>query len=142
MNVWDRFEWLKSQFGCEPIAWLFSDANLLDKPKLLGLLAADPNAESQKAEQSIVFNVAIESGQPLQRGRRGFRFLRIIRNQPSRKATGLQGIDLDYGRNGKVGEPKLSAQIKAGNLLGGLIWGATNAGDRRRYLSIPWELDA
>lgn len=141
MNVWDRFEWLKSQSGCEPIAWLFSDANLLDKPKLLGLLAADPQCRISESRTVHCLQRSNRIWPAFTAGTQGD-FASYVLSGISLlgKRLGFKGLILIMDEMEKWENLNWSAQIQAGNLLGGLIWGATNAGDRRRTYRYPGNL--
>jgi hypothetical protein len=141
MNVWDRFEWLKSQSGCEPISWLFSDANLLDKPKLLGLLAADPQCRISESRTVHCLQRSNRIWPAFTAGTQGD-FASYVLSGISLlgKRLGFKGLILIMDEMEKWENLNWSAQIQAGNLLGGLIWGATNAGDRRRTYRYPGNL--
>lgn len=141
MNVWERFEWLKSQSGCEPIAWLFSDALLLEKPKLLGLLAADPQCRISESRTVHSLQFGNRIWPAFTAGTQGD-FASYVLSGISLlgKRLGFKGLILIMDEMEKWENLNWSAQIQAGNLLGGLIWGATNSGDRRRTYSYPGNL--
>ena len=141
MNVWERFNWLKIQSDCEPIAWLFSDALLLQKPKLLGLLAADPQCRISESRTVHSLQFGNRIWPAFTAGTQGD-FASYVLSGISLlgKRLGFKGLILIMDEMEKWENLNWSAQIQAGNLLGGLIWGATNSGDRRRTYSYPGNL--
>lgn len=141
MSVSERFEWLKTQCGCEPIAWLFSDGKLLEKPELLGLLAADQQWRITHARPVHSLRMHNQIWPAFTAGTQGD-FASYILSGMSLlgKRLGFKGLILIMDEMEKWENLNWNEQIQAGNLLGGLIWGATNSGDRRRTYRYPGDL--
>ena len=136
-----RFDWLKSQCGCDPIAWLFADARLLEKPELLGLLAADPQSRISNARPVHSLRVSNQIWPAFTAGTQGdFASYLLSGISLLGKRLGFKGLIIIMDEMEKWENLNWNEQIQAGNLLGGLIWGATNSEDRRRAYSYPGNL--
>jgi hypothetical protein len=117
--------WLSERIQCRPLVWLLSDRKFLWKPGLMELLAGDPGPVGRRrAEHS-------QGSQPrdwpaFSAGTQGD-FAAYLLSGLGRLARlmGHQGLILLFDEMEKWQDLSWQQQAKAGNLLGGLIWGAT-----------------
>jgi hypothetical protein len=118
--------WLRQELQCEPLAWLLSDPGLCNKPQLVGLLGNEPNisaywarrvhASSQSPSDWISFNAGTQGDLASYLLSGIGRLVRIM---------GHKGLIVILDEMEKWQDLNWKAQSQAGNLLGGLIWGAT-----------------
>ena len=121
-----RKQWLHEQLGCFPLAWLLSDPQLIAKPTLIGLLEGDPNCPASRARKYHawwpearlwpVFNASTQ-------GDFGSFLLAGIGRLA--RVLGYKGLVVIMDKMEKWNQLNWTEQTRAGNLLGGLIWGAT-----------------
>lgn len=130
-----RRAWLSEQLGCEPLAWLLSDPELISKPILLGLLEGDTNVPIGRARDSHVFSPPPRYWPAFTAGTQGD-FASYLLSGIGRLARllGFKGLVILMDEMEKWYELNWTEQARAGNLLGGLIWGATaEVGQRAKH---------
>jgi len=126
-----RYQWLGRELGCRPIAWLFSDPDVLQKPSLAGLLRGDPNVKVATARRDHcapgmshwpAFNASTQGD-----------FASYLLSGLGRivRMLGYRGFFLIFDEMEKWQDVHWREQVKAGNLIGGLIWAATAEDGRR-----------
>jgi hypothetical protein len=127
--------WLEKQLGCFPLSWLLSDPRLPDKPELLGLLEGDPNYPVYLARDRHACPASARMWPAFTAGTQGD-FASFVLSGVGRLARllGYKGFVLIMDEMEKWYELNWAEQSRAGNLLGGLIWGAT-ADEGRRGLN-------
>jgi|GEM_PF-3135108 len=125
-NVQYRRKWLESRIGCRPIEWLFADPGCLDKHNLMALLRGDKSVTANVARSSHVLSGTIQDWPTFSYGTQGDigsyllaglgRLCRLVQ---------FKGLILLFDEMERWQDLDFRAQARAGNLLGGLIWGAT-----------------
>ena len=70
-NAVQRERWLTKQLGCYPLAWLLSDPDMPQKPRLLGILEYDPNYPVTAARMQHVHWVGAKVWPPVIYGTQG-----------------------------------------------------------------------
>jgi hypothetical protein len=131
-TVYQRKQWLEAHIGCPPLAWLLSDPQLTAKPELIGLLGADPNYPIGRARGRHAMTPVPRTWPAFTAGTQGD-FASFILSGIGRVARmlGYKGFVIIMDEMEKWHELNWAQQSQAGNLLGGLIWGATaEEGDR------------
>lgn len=134
-NVYQRKEWLDLHIGCTPLAWLLSDPQLTAKPELIGLLGADPNYPIGRARLRHAMPPVPRTWPAFTAGTQGD-FASFILSGIGRVARtlGYKGFVIIMDEMEKWHELNWAQQSQAGNLLGGLIWGATaEEGERGKH---------
>jgi hypothetical protein len=131
-NGHDREAWLKKEVGCFPLAWLLSDPRLPDKPELIGLLEGDPNCPVSRARNCHACPPVSRSWPAFTASTQGD-FASFVLSGIGRLARtlGYKGLIVIMDEMEKWYELDWAEQSRAGNLLGGLIWGATADEGRR-----------
>lgn len=125
-------EWLQKQIGCDPLAWLLSDPYIVEKPELLGLLGCDPGTHVPTARRRHVWDSDDfwpNFGASTQGDFASFLLSGIGRLV---RLLGFGGLVLVMDEMEKWQDLSWNEQTKAGNLLGGLIWGATTPVGQRK----------
>jgi hypothetical protein len=124
-DVYQRKLWLEEQLGCFPLAWLLSDPRLPDKSELIGLLEGDPNYPVHLARDRHAFPASACTWPAFTAGTQGD-FASFVLSGVGRLARllGYKGLVLIMDEMEKWYELNWAEQSRAGNLLGGLIWGA------------------
>lgn len=127
----DNFRYLKRELGCEPIAWLMSDPELLEKPELLALLACDSQVSVSEARQIHAIGANAKLW-PTFRWRTQGDFASYIMAGLGRltRLLGFKGMLVILDEMEKWERLNLLDQSRGANLLGGLIWGATEKHNR------------
>ena len=125
-NVYQRKEWLESHIDCPSLAWLLSDPQLTVKPGLIGLLGADPNYPIGRAREQHEIPHVPRTWPAFTAGTQGD-FASFILSGIGRvsRMLGYKGFVIIMDEMEKWHELNWAQQSQAGNLLGGLIWGAT-----------------
>ena len=124
--------WLEEQLGCFPLAWLLSDPMLLDKPELIGLLEGDPNYPVHRARARHACPAIPRMWPAFTAGTQGD-FASFVLSGIGRlsRLLGYKGLVVIMDEMEKWYELNWAEQSRAGNLLGGLVWGATADEGRR-----------
>lgn len=137
-----RRAWLEERLGCFPLSWLFSDPQLTSKPALLGILEGDPNFPASRARQSHVERAPPAFWPYFNAGTQGD-FASFILSGIGRLANvlGYSGFIIVMDEMEKWHELNWYEQTRAGNLLGGLIWGATAEPGCRAEDDLPKSLN-
>lgn len=125
-DVFKRQQWLYDQLGCHPLAWLLSDPEILRKPHLLGILECDPNFPAAWARMYHRNPPMPRTWPAFSAGTQGD-FASFILSGIGRLARvlGFRGLVIILDEMEKWHELNWLEQSHAGNLLGGMIWGAT-----------------
>lgn len=136
-----RQEWLEKQLECEPLAWLLSFNQFARSDQFVGLLAGDPQyrADSVRQRHTLeslpriwpMFSAATQ-------GDFGCYLLSGIGRLS--RLMGMKGLIIVMDEMEKWQDLNWKEQTQAGNLLGGLIWGATESKSRSRRDSYPGNL--
>ena len=121
-----RENWLQQRLECAPLAWLLSDPMFLQKPALVGLLEGDPNYPVKRARLSHCRPPAPRRWPAFSAGTQGD-FASYLMSGLGRLARmlGYKGLVVIMDEMEKWNLLNWVEQSRAGNLLGGLIWGAT-----------------
>jgi hypothetical protein len=127
---------------CRPLAWLLSGLALKDKPELIGLLGCEPGVSVSNARKAHVLGGIPRDWPAFSAGTQGD-FGSYVLSGIGRlsRFLGYRGFILILDEMEKWQDLDWNAQCRAGNLLGGLIWGASaDKGNRQcRNLSFqPW----
>jgi len=125
-DTYQRGPWLEEQVGCFALSWLLSDPRLLDKPELIGLLECDPDYPVHLARDRHACPAIARMWPAFTAGTQGD-FASFVLSGVGRLARvlGYKGFVLIMDEMEKWYELNWAEQSRAGNLLGGLIWGAT-----------------
>ncbi len=128
---------LMSEIQCKPLAWLLSDPNLMKKPLLLDLLACEPGIPLAAARRSHSIHGLPRDWPAFNAGTQGD-FASYVLSGIGRlsRLLGFQGLVIVLDEMEKWQDLDWKTQSKAGNLLGGLIWGAS-AEDGKRNCKKP-----
>jgi hypothetical protein len=137
-----REAWLMEQLGCFPLAWLLSDPEVTRKPHLNGILECDPNYPAGWARMYHCNPPQARYWPAFNAGTQGD-FASYVLSGVGRLARllGYKGFLIILDEMEKWSELKWTEQCRAGNLLGGLIWGATAEEGRRRRSDHPSMLE-
>jgi len=132
-SVEEATQWLRTHLDCRPLAWLFSDPMLPQKQPLMSLLAGDRScwreAECRKAH--------CLPGKPrdwpaLSASNQGDYVCYLLSGLGrTAKLLGDKGLVLMFDEMEKWQNLSWIGQSRASNLVGGLIWGATEVEGRR-----------
>jgi hypothetical protein len=125
---------LNKELGCKSLAWLLSDPNVVEKRELLGLLQCDPGVHITQARQHHCLAGGPREWPAFSAGTQGD-FASYLLSGISRlcRYVGYKGLIVVLDEMEKWQDLNWQEQSQAGNLLGGLIWGATaELGQRER----------
>lgn len=141
-NAYQRKQWLEAHIGCPPLAWLLSDPQLTAKPELIGLLGADPNYPIGRARGRHAITPFPRTWPAFTAGTQGD-FASFLLSGMGRVARtlGYKGFVIIMDEMEKWHELNWAQQSQAGNLLGGLIWGATAKEGVRGMYDHPGSID-
>lgn len=125
-DVVGQQQWLSDQLGCRSLGWLLSDPAILQKPQLLGLLECDANCPAGRARGCHCNPPTPRIWPAFSAGTQGD-FASFILSGVGRltRLLGFQGLIIILDEMEKWHELNWLEQSRAGNLLVGLIWGAT-----------------
>jgi hypothetical protein len=117
---------LATETQCGPLAWLLSDPSIREKELLPRLLACEPGIRIGEARQSHLLRVEPRFWPAFRYGTQGD-FATYILSGLGRLARLLdyKGLLIVLDEMEKWQLLDWQAQCRAGNLFGGLIWGAT-----------------
>lgn len=117
---------LLSELQCKPLAWILSDPNLPEKSDLLGLLASEPGASVSKGRRTHMTPASTGDWPSFNAGTQGD-FASYLLSGIGRLTRFLRfnGLILILDEMEKWQDLNWQAQTRAGNLLGGLIWGSS-----------------
>lgn len=121
-------ELFNKEIQCRPLAWLLSGVMSKIKPELVGLLAAEPGTNLAAARRAHLLGGVPRDWPAFSSNTQGD-FGSYLLSGIGRLARflGYQGLIVILDEMEKWQELNWNAQCRAGNLLGGLIWGATAA---------------
>ena len=125
-DAFKRQQWLNEQLGCFSLGWLLSDPEIQRKPHLLGILECDPNYPAAWARMYHRNPPMARTWPAFSAGTQGD-FASFILSGVGRlvRLLGFRGFIIILDEMEKWHELNWADQCRAGNLLGGLIWGAT-----------------
>jgi hypothetical protein len=124
--AWAGFQILHNETDCRPLSWLLSDPDVVNKPQLLGLLACDPGVYVPSARSCHELRGTPRDWPVFRAGTQGD-FASYILSGLGRlsRSVGYEGLIIIMDEMEKWQDLNWNEQTQAGNLLGGLIWGAT-----------------
>ena len=124
--TWAGLQILMKETDCRPLSWLLSDPNVANKPDLLGLWACDPGVHVPTARRSHHIPGAPRDWPSFKAGTQGD-FASFLLSGLGRiaRSVGYEGLIIVMDEMEKWQDLNWNEQTQAGNLLGGLIWGAT-----------------
>ena len=112
--------------GCRPLSRLLSDSGLMNKPTLLNLWNCDPSVSSPRGRAAHVWTPPPHFWPAFSAATQGD-FASFLLSGLGRLARvlGFKGLLIIMDEMERWQDLNWAEQSKAGNLLGGLIWGAT-----------------
>jgi hypothetical protein len=125
---------LQKEIGCKPLAWLLSDPDVATKPELVGLLTCDPSVTVAAARSRHRNGGGTRDWPAFNAGTQGD-FASYLLSGLGRlcRYAGYRGLIIVMDEMEKWQNMNWKEQSQAGNLLGGLVWGATaEVGKRSR----------
>lgn len=126
LSQYHREEWLLKELGCPPLAWLFSDRSFFDEEPLLGLFRCDPNTHVSEARKRHTRPANAREWPAFSAGTQGdFASFLLSGIGCLARLLGYKGLIIILDEMEKWNQLNWKEQCRAGNLLGGLIWGAT-----------------
>ncbi len=122
-----REEKLLELTGCPPLSWLLSDPQILEKDELIDLFSGMAHVDSASARLNhILAYKKAEIWPAFKFATQGDRASFLLSGLGRLfQAVGLKGLILLFDEAERWKNLNLAQQTRAGNLLGGLIWGAT-----------------
>jgi hypothetical protein len=136
-----RTLYLEAKVNSYPLDWLLSDPDLLQKPELVGLFAADPQYPASRARANHCTLADSTIWPAFTAGTQGdFASYLISGIGRISRMLGHQGLVVIMDEMEKWHELNWAQQVQAGNLLGGLIWASTAETGKRRPEDQPVEL--
>jgi hypothetical protein len=117
---------LSQELQCEPLAWLLSDPSISENQSLMGLLACEPGLRVGEARKSHLLRAQPRIWPAFTAGTQGD-FASYVLSGLGRLARLLdfRGFLILLDEMEKWQSLDWKAQCRAGNLFGGLVWGAT-----------------
>lgn len=137
-SSWASFLILNKATGCRPLSWLLSDPDVLDRPPLMGLLSCEL-VDSLAASRACHCKPGGPDDWPaFSAGTQGD-FASFLLSGVGRlcRFAGYKGLIIVMDEMEKWQDLNWKEQSQAGNLLGGLIWGATAEVGKRGYADHP-----
>lgn len=124
--------WLEKELECPPLAWLLSDPDLPNKEKLRGLLEGEGGWSITAARNEHIIPGSPRDWPKFSAGSQGD-FACFLLSGLGRLARllGDKGLVVILDEMEKWQDLSWNQQTRAGNLIGGLIWGATEQDGRR-----------
>jgi hypothetical protein len=134
----ENFAGLRDELGCEPLAWLLSDPDLPQNDLLLGLLACEPGISAAAARNKHALPAEPRVWPAFNAGTQGD-FASYLLSGLGRLSRCLdyKGFIIILDEMEKWQDLNWKEQSRAGNLLGGLIWGASAEEGRRGAADEP-----
>jgi len=124
--------WLEEQLQCPPLAWLLSDPDLPRKEMLRGLLAGDAGWPITRARKEHFIPGGPQDWPKFSAGSQGdFACFLLSGLGRLSRLLGNKGLVVVLDEMEKWQDLSWNQQTRAGNLIGGLIWGATEQVGRR-----------
>jgi len=126
------YEYLKAQIDCAPLAWLLSAPQIDTDEALIGLLACDLQSSLQDARRRHIYPGSSRDWPAFNASTQGdFASYVLCGIGRLARLLGYKGFIVVLDEMEKWQNLNWVEQSKAGNLLGGLIWGATSPEGRR-----------
>jgi hypothetical protein len=131
-NLYSTRAWLDEKLQCPPLAWLLTDPDLPKKEMLCGLLAGDSGWSITRARREHFIPGGPRDWPKFSAGSQGD-FASFLLSGLGRLARLLndKGLIVILDEMEKWQDLSWNQQTRAGNLIGGLIWGATEQDGRR-----------
>ena len=124
--------WLEDELECPPLAWLLSDPELASKEKLRALLEGDNGWPIRECRNEHFFPGGPRDWPRFSAGSQGdFACFLLSGLGRLSRLLGDRGLVVILDEMEKWQDLSWSKQTRAGNLIGGLIWGATEQLGRR-----------
>jgi hypothetical protein len=132
------YRWLHKNLQCGQLAWLLSDPRLLQKQILVGLLGCEPWAKASAARRASIWKSRPADWPAFSASTQGD-FACFLLSGIGRLARllGHKGLIILLDEMERWQDLNWQAQSRAGNLLGGLIWGATAEEGEREPVHQP-----
>jgi hypothetical protein len=131
-DCYKRRQWLATHLDCPPLEWLLSDPFMLDKPELIGLFEGDPNYPASRARERHRIPIPAQIWPAFNVGSQGdFGSFLLSGIGRLSRLLGYKGFLIIMDEMEKWHELNWHEQMRAGNLLGGLVWAATARHGRR-----------
>lgn len=131
-NIRGVQRWLEEKLGCPPLAWLFCDPEFANKEKLRGLLEGDHGWSIGDCRNRHIFPGDTRDWPAFSAGTQGdFACFLLSGIGRLAKLLGDRGLVIFLDEMEKWQDLSWTQQTRAGNLIGGLIWGATERVGRR-----------
>jgi hypothetical protein len=123
---------LAAETQCYPLAWLLSDPSILENESLIGLLGCEPGIRIGGVRRSHLLRAEPRHWPAFSAGTQGD-FASFVLSGLGRLARLLdfKGLLIILDEMEKWELLDWQAQCRAGNLFGGLIWGATTESGHR-----------
>ena len=120
--------WLLKELDCEPLSWLLSDPDLMKKNFLIELFGCEPGLNAAKARTQHVIPVETRIWPAFNASTQGD-FASYLLSGIGRlsRLLGFKGFIIILDEMEKWQDLNWAEQSRAGNLLGGLIWGSSAA---------------
>ena len=137
-----RQEWLKKQLECESLAWLLSFNQFARSDRFVGLLAGDPQYRADSVRRSHTLEASPRIWPMFSAATQGdFGCYLLSGIGRLSRLMGMKGLIIIMDEMEKWQDLNWKEQTQAGNLLGGLIWGATESKNRGRKDNYPGNLE-
>lgn len=131
-NLKSTRAWLEREVECPPLAWLLSDPDLVNKEELCGLLEGDAGRSIAQARGQHIIPGSTRDWPKFSAGSQGdFACFLLSGLGRLSRLLGDNGLVVILDEMEKWEDLSWSQQTRAGNLIGGLIWGATEQYGRR-----------
>lgn len=131
-NVRSVQAWLRKELECPPLAWLLCDPEFASKEKLRCLLEGDQGWSIRDCRNEHIFPGDTRDWPAFSAGTQGdFACFLLSGLGRLSKLLGDRGLVVILDEMEKWQDLSWAQQTRAGNLIGGLIWGATEQTGRR-----------
>jgi hypothetical protein len=117
---------LSKELQCEPLAWLLSDPSISERELLMGLLSCEPGIRVGEARKSHLLRAQPRIWPAFTAGTQGdFASYVLCGLGRLSRLLDFRGFLILLDEMEKWQSLDWKAQCRAGNLFGGLVWGAT-----------------
>jgi hypothetical protein len=131
-NVLDVQQWLREELECPPLAWLLCDPEFASKEKLRSLLEGDHGWPIRECRNEHLYPGDSRDWPAFSAGTQGdFACFLLSGLGRLSKLLGDRGLVVILDEMEKWQDLSWTQQTRAGNLIGGLIWGSTEQVGRR-----------
>jgi len=137
-----RQQWLAKHLECDSLAWLLSHNQFASREKFVGLLAGDPQYRADSVRRSHTLEASPRIWPMFSAATQGdFGCYLLSGIGRLARLMGMKGLIIIMDEMEKWQDLNWKEQTQAGNLLGGLIWGATESKNRSRKDTYPGNRD-